>query len=119
MWPAAAPFLSKPSRCSGDLLRDPGVPWASSAPLWAPRLSFAVGVWAGEGGVVAEDSWRLLPRRLPLETAAFAAALSSSFSFALALSSSFSFGAASSASLAAAFASALAVVFCFKSILSI
>ena len=58
---------------------------------------------------LAEDSWGFLPRRLPLETAAFAAALSSSFSFALALSSSFSF--ASSASLAAAFALALAVVF--------
>ena len=68
LWPAAAlstpsrsPFLSKPSRRSGDLLRDPGVPWASSALSWALRLSFAVGVggrrwsnspYGGGGGLV-------------------------------------------------------------------
>jgi hypothetical protein len=61
VWPAAASFSLKPSRRSGDLLRDPAVPWASSAPSWALRFSFAVGVggriwsnspYGGGGGLV-------------------------------------------------------------------
>jgi hypothetical protein len=45
----SAPFSLKPSRRSGDLLRDPGVPCASSAPSWAPWSSFAAGLGWSNG----------------------------------------------------------------------